>query len=117
LASVVSAQPGAGHSVIDAGALALSKDPGPTHLPGGFPWALGAVFEDLAAYRAGRPSPRLRVTGLSQEHGVVSGPLPVGTLLRLLPNHSCLAVPNFDSYWVTRGEEVVDRWPIHRGRE
>lgn len=117
LASVVSAQPGAEHSVIDAGALALSKDPGPTHLPGGFPWAMGAVFEDLAAYRAGRPSPRLRVTGLSQEHGVVSGPLPVGTRLRVLPNHSCLAVPNFDSYWVTRGEEVVDRWPIHRGRE
>jgi D-serine deaminase-like pyridoxal phosphate-dependent protein len=117
LASVVSSQPGAGHSVIDAGALALSKDAGPTHLPGGSPWAMGAVFEDLAAYRAGRPSPRLRVTGLSQEHGVVSGRLPVGTLLRVLPNHSCLAVPCFDGYWVVRGEEVVDRWPIHRGRD
>jgi len=117
LAGVVSSQPGADHSVIDAGALALSKDPGPTHLPGGSPWAMGAVFEDLAAARAGRPSLRHRVTGVSQEHGVVSGRLPVGTLLRVLPNHSCLAVPNFDAYWVMRGEEVVDRWPIHRGRD
>jgi D-serine deaminase-like pyridoxal phosphate-dependent protein len=78
---------------------------------------MGAVFEDLAAYRAGRPSEDLRVTGVSQEHGVVSGALPVGSLLRVLPNHSCLAVPNFDSYEVVRGDEVVDRWPIHRGRE
>lgn len=117
LASVVSAQPGAGHSVIDAGALALSKDPGPTHLPGGFAWGMGAVFEDLAAYRAGRPSEGLRVTGVSQEHGVVSGALPVGALVRVLPNHSCLAVPNFDFYEVVRGDEIVDRWPIHRGRE
>lgn len=117
LASVVSSQPGAEHSVIDAGALALSKDPGPAHLPGGFPWAMGAVCEDLAAYRAGRPSTRLRVTGLSQEHGVVSGRLALGTRLRILPNHSCLAVPCFDGYWVVRGDEVVDRWPIHRGRE
>lgn len=117
LAGVVSSQPGAGRSVIDAGALALSKDAGPTHLPGGFPWAMGAVFEDTAAYRAGRPSERLRVTGVSQEHGVVSGSLPVGARLRVLPNHSCLAVPNFDAYWVTRGDAVVDRWPLHRGRE
>jgi D-serine deaminase-like pyridoxal phosphate-dependent protein len=117
LATVVSAQPGAAHSVIDAGALALSKDPGPTHLPGGPPWALGAVFADLAAYRAGRASRRHRVTGLSQEHGVVSGRLPVGSRLRVLPNHSCLAVPNFPAYQVVRGEEVVDRWPIFGGRD
>lgn len=117
LAGVVSSQPGADHSVIDAGALALSKDAGPTHLGEGWPWAMGAVFEDLASYRAGRPSLRLRVTGMSQEHGVVAGQLPVGTRLRVLPNHSCLAVPNFDGYWVVRGEEVVDRWPIHHGRD
>lgn len=117
LASVVSSQPGGGRAVIDAGALALSKDPGPTHLPGGAPWGMGGVFEDLAAYRAGRPSDRLRVTGLSQEHGVVSGELPVGRRLRVLPNHSCLAVPNFSGYWVVEGDEVVDRWPIHQGRE
>lgn len=117
LASVVSSQPESGRAVIDAGALALSKDPGPTHLPGGSPWGMGGVFEDLAAYRAGRPSERLRVSGLSQEHGVVSAELPVGRRLRVLPNHSCLAVPNFSGYWVVEGDEVVDRWPIHQGRE
>lgn len=114
LASVVSRRPD--HAVIDAGALALSKDPGPLHLGDGWRWAMGAVFEDDEAYRAGRPSERLRVTGLSQEHGIVSEPLPVGSRLRVLPNHSCLAVPCFDAFHVVCGGEVVDRWRIRRER-
>src|SRR6266700_160806 len=32
LASVVSRQPGAAHFIVDAGALELSKDPGPAHV-------------------------------------------------------------------------------------
>ena len=114
LASVVSRRPA--HAVIDAGALALSKDAGPVHLGAAWRWGMGAVFEDEAAYRAGRPSERLCLAGLSQEHGVVSGPLPVGSRLRVLPNHSCLAVPCFDAYWVVRGDEVVGRWRIRRER-
>ena len=117
LTQVVSCQPGAEHSVVDAGALALSKDPGPRHLGGGWRWGMGAVFPDLAAYRGGRPDPEIHLTTLSQEHGKVSAPLPVGTRLRVVPNHSCLAVPCFGRYWVVRGEEVVGRWGIFQGRE
>src|SRR5205807_413388 len=40
LATVVSHQPGASHFVVDAGALELSKDTGPTHVG---PQAMGAV--------------------------------------------------------------------------
>src|SRR5205823_14449960 len=40
LATVVSHQPGASHFVVDAGALELSKDPGPAHVG---PQAMGAV--------------------------------------------------------------------------
>ena len=115
--SVVSCQPGAAHAVVDAGALALSKDPGPVHLGERWRWGMGAVYRDTAAYRAGRPEPELHLTGLSQEHGKTSCPLPVGTRLRVVPNHSCLAVPNFAAYWVVRGEEVVARWGIFQGRE
>lgn len=123
LTSVVSCRPDAGHAVTDAGALALSKDPGPTHLGKGWTWGMGAVFPDLAAYRAGRPAEDLHLATLSQEHGKTDRPtlgrrrLRVGDRLRILPNHSCLAVPNFEAYWVVQGEQVVGRWPIFQGRQ
>ncbi len=109
MSSVVSHRPGDDRSVIDAGALALSKDPGIDRpVP-----SLGEVFED---YGAGRLSGEARLVSLSQEHGIVSAPLSVGTRLRVLPNHSCLTAACFDEYLVVRGDEVVDRWKIWRGR-
>jgi len=109
LASVVSSQPGAAHCVVDAGALALSKDAG--H-PGPVP-AMGRLFDD---YDAGSLRPDAWLTALSQEHGKLSRALPVGTRVRILPNHSCLTVACFDEYCVVDGETVVDRWKIWRGR-
>ncbi|MEM1203163.1 MAG: alanine racemase [Acidobacteriota bacterium] len=102
LASVVSCQPGASHCVIDAGALSLSKDPGPPWID---PPTFGEVFGD---YGAGELAPDVRVSSLSQEHGIVNAPLPVGTRLRILPNHACLTVPNFERYAIVRGQRVVD---------
>lgn len=110
LATVVSSQPGATHAVCDAGALALSRDPGHPAAPTpGF----GRVYRD---YAGGVLHDGLHVTSLSQEHGKLSEALPVGTTLRILPNHSCLTVACFDRYHVVRGDEVVDVWPIRRER-
>jgi D-serine deaminase-like pyridoxal phosphate-dependent protein len=109
LASVVSCQPGATHCVVDAGALALSKDTG--H-PGPLP-AMGWLYDD---YSAGTLRPDARLTALSQEHGIVSAPLPVGATVRILPNHSCLTVACFDEYSVVQADRVVDRWRIWRAR-
>jgi D-serine deaminase-like pyridoxal phosphate-dependent protein len=109
LASVVSAQPGAAHCVVDAGALALSKDAG--H-PGPVP-AMGWIYDD---YPAGTLRSDARLTALSQEHGVLSARLPVGARVRILPNHSCLTAACFDEYHVVRAGQVVDRWKIWRGR-
>jgi D-serine deaminase-like pyridoxal phosphate-dependent protein len=109
LSSVVSSQPGAGHCVVDAGALALSKDAG--H-PGPVP-AMGWLFDD---YDAGTLRQDTWLTGLSQEHGKLSRALPVGTRVRILPNHSCLTVACFDEYCVVDGDTVVDRWRIWRRR-
>ncbi len=108
LASVVSGQPG--HSVIDAGALALSKDSGPelVDVP-----SMGRIFEDTDSRVL---DPDLRVVSVSQEHGIVNRALPVGSKVRILPNHSCLTVACFDEYQVVRGNVVVDRWKIWRGR-
>ncbi|MEM6792651.1 MAG: alanine racemase [Acidobacteriota bacterium] len=112
VASVISCRESSENCVIDAGALTLSKDAGPEWLT---PTTFGEIFSD---YASARLNPEIRVVGLSQEHGKVNAPLPVGTRLRILPNHSCLVVPNFRRYVVARGEEIVDFWPIsHRTSE
>lgn len=110
LASVVSARPSSTHSVIDAGALALSKDGGPSSAD---PPEMGRIFDD---YESGRLSRERRLYGLSQEHGLVSGTASIGERLRILPNHSCLTVACFDEFVVVRGERVIDRWKIWRRR-
>lgn len=111
LATVVSSQPGTNHCVVDAGALALSKDTGAEQAP--CP-TMGEIFDD---YAGGTLRADARVVSLSQEHGIVSAALPVGTRVRILPNHSCLTAAQFDEYHVVRGAEVVDRWKVWRGRE
>lgn len=111
LASVVSHQPGASHFVVDAGALSLSKDTGPTHLGG--PTVMGLV--------AGHPE--LTVASLSQEHGIIRAEraatledrFPVGSRIEIIPNHCCLTVAHFDEYHVVQRGAVVDRWHIARG--
>ena len=108
LASVVSRQ--ANHSVIDAGALSLSRDPGPRGADG---TSMGRIFLDPGSKEL---DPDLRVVSVSQEHGIVNGSLAVGTKLRIVPNHSCLTVACFDEYQVVGGDTVVDRWKIWRGR-
>ena len=108
LATVVSSRPGADHCVVDAGALALSKDAGPEDAPP----AMGRIFADYAR----RELHEARVASVSQEHGVVDAALPYGSRVRILPNHACLTVACHDRFHVVRGGEVVDRWRIHRAR-
>lgn len=110
LASVVSSQPGADHCVVDAGALALSKDTGSDRRE---PRFMGGLFTD---YEAGVLSEKSHLTSLSQEHGIVSTRLPLNQRVRILPNHSCLTVACFDECVVVRGDQVVDRWRVWNGR-
>lgn len=110
LSTVISSPEGGDHCVCDAGALSLSQDSGPrdTELP-----TMGEIYDD---YGEGTLREDVRLTKLSQEHGTVSASLPVGERIRILENHSCLTVACFDEYHVVRGDEVVDRWKIWRGR-
>jgi D-serine deaminase-like pyridoxal phosphate-dependent protein len=119
LASVVSHQAGAAHVVVDAGALAMSKDLGPRD-----PSRARGLGPLCAALSGPELDPALALVSVSQEHGLVAGPspgdvngrLPVGQRVRIMPNHSCLTAALFDEYAVVRGETVLDRWKIFRGR-
>jgi D-serine deaminase-like pyridoxal phosphate-dependent protein len=100
--------------VIDAGAIALSKDRGPVHIDPGCGY--GQVL-DLEGNDTG-----MRVTGMSQEHGEIAAGgsevldrLKVGDRVRVLANHSCLTAAQHSHYNIVENGEVVDRWEIHRG--
>ena len=97
--------------VVDAGAIALSKDRGPFGLDPSCGY--GRVL-DLEGKETG-----LRVTGMSQEHGTITGKavdkFKVGGRVRILANHSCLTAAQHSHYNVVENRSVVDRWEIHRG--
>ena len=114
LASVVHRDRARRKVVLDAGAIALSKDRGAHDLDASC--GFGRVL-DLAGRDTG-----LRVESLSQEHGAVQADaeaalerLRVGTRVRVLANHSCLTAAQHTHYHVLEGERIVDRWEIHRG--
>jgi D-serine deaminase-like pyridoxal phosphate-dependent protein len=115
LATVVSRPTAPDRAIIDAGALAMSKDVGP-NVP-----LMGAVCPDP---RNTEVDPSLRLEMLTQEHGVIRsgdpgalrGRLPVGSRVRVLPNHSCLTNACFDSIYVIEDGQAVDCWKIHRER-
>lgn len=114
LVTVISTHPRAEKLIVDGGALAFSKDTGPTHLDPGFGY--GIVCDSTL-----RPLP-LRFAAMSQEHGQIVGTdgidfaaHPVGSKLRIVPNHSCLTAAMFARYWIVRGDSVVDQWAPVRG--
>ncbi len=100
--------------VVDAGAIAISKDRGPIGLD---PLCGYGHVLDIEGNETG-----MRVTGLSQEHGEIDAGesglfdrIKVGDRFRILANHSCLTAAQHSHYNVVDGGEIVDRWEIHRG--
>lgn len=110
LATIAGHYPRRNRMLIDAGALALSKDRGAVRL------RRNPCFGVVAR------NPELRVVDLSQEHGFVEstepidfGAFPIGSRLAIIPNHACLAAALFSEYHVVDGGVVVDRWIPTRG--
>lgn len=112
LASVIGRRPGENRILLDAGALALSKDRSTerTSRDAGF----GLVWD-----RAGAPAfGECIIERVYQEHGIAVGsaPLPFGDLrigarVRVAPNHACLTAAAYDRYHVVDGgDEIVDVW-------
>jgi D-serine deaminase-like pyridoxal phosphate-dependent protein len=115
LATVIGRNDDRQELLVNAGATALGKDPGPVHIDAECGFGVVVAGEEQGPVEA------LAVTSLSQEHGVIRSECPLdgrwqpGTRLRILPNHSCLAAICSDRYHVVRGEEVVDEWRPLRG--
>lgn len=100
--TVIGHRPDRGWTLVDAGWMALSRDRG----------TAGQAIDQgygLVADATGRVIPDLIVTGANQEHGILAlrpgstatlPDLPVGTVLRILPNHACATAAQFDAYHV-----------------
>jgi D-serine deaminase-like pyridoxal phosphate-dependent protein len=93
-------------AIIDAGSLALSLDRSTDR-------GLGLVC-DLDA----RPLGDHVVVRASQEHGIVAradgsvdlGMFPIGSKVRVMPNHACITAAGHDRYHVLRGGGLVAEW-------
>ena len=111
LATVIGQRADKGWILVDAGWMALSRDRGTARqrVDQGY-----GVVCDLE----GRPIADLIVADTNQEHGIVARrgggappELPVGTRLRILPNHACATGAQHDRYHVVDGgPEVAAVW-------
>ncbi len=112
LAAVVHRDPTRRRIVVDAGAIAISKDRGPVGIDPACGY--GHVL-DLDGNETG-----MRVTSLSQEHGEIEAgemfeKFAVGDRVRILANHSCLTAAQHSHYNIIENDKIVDRWEIHGG--
>jgi D-serine deaminase-like pyridoxal phosphate-dependent protein len=105
--------------LVDAGWMAMSRDRGTQAHQ--LDWGYGAVCD-----AAGTPIEGLLMSGANQEHGIVSWRdgradadiekrFPVGTLLRILPNHACATGAQFAHYEVLGTDGALQRWDRFSG--
>lgn len=97
--------------ILDAGALALSKDVGANRF---MPSAGYGLVCDATTLE---PLDSLAVVTVHQEHGGVPVPdqswferLPIGSVVRILPNHACLTCAAYAVYDVLRSGELTEEW-------
>ena len=118
LGTVIGHRPDKGWTLLDAGWMAMSRDRGTSGQP--VDQGYGLVC-DLH----GRPIADMILVGANQEHGIMghrSGKpdntphLPVGTQVRILPNHACSTAAQYDRYQVVGPDgEITATWPRFNG--
>lgn len=120
LATVIGHRQDMNCALIDAGGLALSKDrsTGAAGLPEDV--GFGIVMDVTASHRIGN----VKVGHVYQEHGMLVADgdfpfdeLPVGSRVRVLPNHACMTAAMYDSYNVVNGtdDSNITVWPRING--
>ena len=120
LTSVIGHQLDKGWVLVDAGWMAMSRDRGTQGQA--CDYGYGQVCDE-----AGRVLAGWVMSGANQEHGILSfepalgsgatppadlaSAFPVGTRLRLLPNHACATAAQFGSYQVLQADGSMVDWP------
>ena len=111
LATIISSSSERKTVMLDAGGLALSKD----RSTGGTAFDAGY---GLVADLRGKFFGDLRVNVVHQEHGQVTvldprvfQQLPIGSKVRVFPNHACMTAAAYNTYYVIDGgTEIVQAW-------
>lgn len=118
LTTVIGHQRDKGWALVDAGWMAMSRDRGTQSQ--GCDYGYGLVCDAL-----GQPLDSYVMSSANQEHGIVAHArepdhgiverFPVGTQLRILPNHACATGAQFPQYEVLEADGAVQSWPRFYG--
>jgi len=117
LATVIGRKPDKGWLLIDAGWMAMSRDRGTANQPTDQGYG-------LACNIAGEPYDDLVVESASQEHGILAlrpgskaalPDLPVGSRVRILPNHACATGAQYPAYVAVTPDGDATPWPRFQG--
>ncbi len=99
LTTVIAHQEDNNQLLIDAGGLALSKDRSTESLD------IDCAFGLVCNAQTGQVIKDFKVASVHQEHGQIASSetinfdhYPIGTQLRILPNHSCMTAAGYDHY-------------------
>lgn len=118
LTTVIGHQEEKGWAIVDAGWMAMSRDRGTQQQKRDFGYGLvcaesGEVLGDYL------------MSGANQEHGIISRTgqpdheiarrFPIGTRLRILPNHACATGAQHPAYQALVQEGTVEEWPRFYG--
>lgn len=118
LCAVIGHQPSRGWIITDAGWMAMSRDRGTQSQTIDREYGLVCDID-------GHPLTHLRFSDANQEHGVLQSidasidvvrRYPIGSQLRILPNHACSTGAQFASYRVISTScEALPTWPRFNG--
>jgi D-serine deaminase-like pyridoxal phosphate-dependent protein len=118
LTTVIGHQPEKGWLIVDAGWMAMSRDVGTSKQARDYKYGQVCTID-------GTPMAGYLLGGANQEHGIVVGEgsanadivarYPVGTRLRILPNHACATGTQFEKYHALSAEGSVQEWGRFHG--
>jgi D-serine deaminase-like pyridoxal phosphate-dependent protein len=118
LTTVIGHQEEKGWVIVDAGWMAMSRDRGTSKQARDFGYGLPCTID-------GAPLDGFLLVGANQEHGIlaradggsvdVKTRFPVGTRLRILPNHACATGAQFPEYHALESDGHLTTWSRFHG--
>jgi D-serine deaminase-like pyridoxal phosphate-dependent protein len=113
LATIIGHKTDKNRLLVDAGSLALSNDRGKPIEDGSY--KMGQIVDVETA----EPYAGLWIDSTNQEHGLISlehsnytfNDFPIGSQIRIFPNHACITAAAYPQYYVVDGsDKVIEKW-------